>query len=109
MHKIEEWVKYQEHLATDHIQDNTTNHIMMINSIILNELLNDDIKQINDIRQILSKHQYTQTIWITLSLFNNLKNKPIIKIVENPNNIYYGTMLEEIFRFNVTCLFDIVN
>jgi hypothetical protein len=98
MHQIEEWVRYQEHLATDHIQDNTINHIRMISVNELNKLLN------NDIKKILVDHHYKQTIWITLELFNNLKNEPKIKIIENPNTIYYGTILEEIIRFNVTCL-----
>ena len=100
MHKIEEWVKYQEHLATDHIQDNTNNHIRMVHVNDL-DFLN------NDMKQILTNHKYKEIVWITLELFNKLKNKPNIKIVENPDNIYYGTMLEEIIRFNVTCLLDI--
>jgi hypothetical protein len=100
MHKIEEWVKYQEHLATDHIHDNTNNHIRMVHVNDL-DFLN------NDMKKILTNHKYKEIVWITLELFNKLKNKPNIKIVENPDNIYYGTMLEEIIRFNVTCLLDI--
>ena len=97
MHPIENWVQYQEHLATDHIQDNTDNHIMMIsrNNIDFNDEQNN----------ILDYHNYNNTIWITLRLYKNIKSK--IRIVENPIDFYTGTQLNEVIKFNITCVVDI--
>ena len=97
MHPIENWVQYQEHLATDHIQDNTDNHIMLISRNSIN--LSDEQKT------ILDKHNYKSNIWITLRFYKNIKSK--FRIIENPENMFYGSMLSEVIRFNVTCVIDI--
>jgi hypothetical protein len=96
MHPIEQWVQYQDHLATEHIKDSTDNHIMMISRSKINFT--------DEQNAILDKHGYKSTIWISTRFYNNRNFKMIL--YENPQNIYFGTKLEEVIKFNVTCVVD---